>query len=124
MSDLTPRCTYRLQLSKDFPCEAAASCPQYRALLGVSHVYCSPVLQAAPGSSHGYDVVDPHRINEELDGEPGSRRFAAALIEHELKILLDIVPNHVAIAGRANPWWWDILKNGLASRYASYFDVD
>ena len=124
MPDLTPRCTYRLQLSKDFPFEAAASCAAYLASLGVSHVYCSPILQAAPGSSHGYDVVDPHRISDELGGEDGFRRFVAVLKGHDVKVLLDVVPNHMAIAGRANRWWWDILQNGTSSRYASYFDVD
>src|SRR5450759_5007682 len=118
MPDLTPRCTYRLQLSKDFPFEAAASCAAYLASLGVSHVYCSPILQAAPGSSHGYDVVDPHRISDELGGEDGFRRFVAVLKGHDVKVLLDVVPNHMAIAGRANRWWWDILQNGTSSRYA------
>jgi (1->4)-alpha-D-glucan 1-alpha-D-glucosylmutase len=119
-----PRCTYRLQLSKDFPFEAAASCAEYMSLLGVSHVYCSPILQAAPGSTHGYDVVDPSRINGELGGESGFRHFTAILGERDLKVLMDIVPNHMSTAGRTNPWWWDILGNGKSSPYAGYFDID
>ena len=124
MPDDSPRCTYRLQLSKDFTFEAAASLVPYLAALGVSHVYCSPLLQAAPGSTHGYDVVDPHQINEELGGEPGFRRFTKVLNEHGMKLLMDIVPNHMATAGRTNPWWWDLLLHGKSSRYAGYFDID
>jgi (1->4)-alpha-D-glucan 1-alpha-D-glucosylmutase len=113
-----------VQLSKDFTFEAAASQTRYLASLGISHVYCSPLLQAAAGSSHGYDVVDPHRINAELGGEPGFRRFTSVLAEHGLKLLMDIVPNHMAAAGRSNPWWWDLLLHGQSSPYAGYFDID
>jgi (1->4)-alpha-D-glucan 1-alpha-D-glucosylmutase len=122
--DRAPRCTYRLQLSKDFTFEAAASRARYLASLGVSHVYSSPLLQAAAGSGHGYDVVDPHRINAELGGERGFRRFVGVLAEHGLKLLMDVVPNHMATAGRTNPWWWDLLLNGQSSPYAGYFDID
>jgi (1->4)-alpha-D-glucan 1-alpha-D-glucosylmutase len=119
-----PRCTYRLQLSRDFTFEAAASRAEYLASLGVSHVYCSPFLQAAVGSSHGYDVVDPHTINKELGGEPGFRRFVSALQKNGMRLLMDVVPNHMATAGRANPWWWDLLQHGKSSSYAGYFDID
>ncbi|HUZ86885.1 MAG TPA: malto-oligosyltrehalose synthase [Candidatus Baltobacterales bacterium] len=121
---MTPRCTYRLQLSVDFPFEAAASCAGYLASLGVTHVYCSPFLQSASGSAHGYDVVDPTRINKELGGVAGFRSLVEELGRNGLEVLMDIVPNHMASAGRANPWWWDILRNGRSSRYASYFDID
>ena len=119
-----PRCTYRLQLSSDFPFQAAADCADYLASLGVSHLYCSPILQAAPGSSHGYDVVDPTRINDELGGEPGFRRMVSQLRREGLGVIIDIVPNHMATAVPANRWWWDILKHGLSSRYAGFFDVN
>ena len=121
---MTPRCTYRLQLSADFPFEAAAACAGYLSSLGVTHVYCSPFLQSASGSAHGYDVVDPTRINKELGGAAGFRSLVEALRRHGLEVLMDIVPNHMASAGRANPWWWDILRSGRASRYAGYFDID
>jgi (1->4)-alpha-D-glucan 1-alpha-D-glucosylmutase len=124
VTDASPRCTYRLQLSRDFTFEAAASRARYLASLGVSHVYSSPFLQAAPASTHGYDVVDPHTINKELGGEPGFHRFTSALEKHGLKLLMDVVPNHMATAGRANPWWWDLLQHGKSSRYAGYFDVN
>jgi (1->4)-alpha-D-glucan 1-alpha-D-glucosylmutase len=113
-----------MQLSKDFPFAAAAGCAEYLAALGVSHLYTSPILQAAAGSSHGYDVVDPTRINDELGGEPGFRSLVEALRARGIGVLIDIVPNHMATSGRASPWWWDILKRGRASPYAGYFDID
>lgn len=122
--ELTPACTYRLQLSRDFPFAAAAACAGYLASLGVTHLYCSPFLQAAPGSTHGYDVVDPTRINDELGGEDGFRSLLAVLEQHGLKLLMDIVPNHMATAGPFNRRWWDILEHGRSSRYAGHFDID
>jgi len=119
-----PRCTYRLQLSKDFPFQAAAGCAEYFASLGVSRLYCSPILQAAPGTSHGYDVVDPTRINDELGGEGGFQRMVSQLRAEGLDVVIDIVPNHMATVVPANRWWWDILKHGLSSRYAGFFDVN
>ena len=96
----------------------------YLAALGVSHLYTSPILQAAPGSTHGYDVVDHARINAELGGADGYERLLAVLAAHGMGHVLDIVPNHMAIAGRANAWWWDVLENGPASRHAHAFDID
>ena len=122
--NLNPRCTYRLQLSRDFPFQAAADCAEYFASLGVSRLYCSPILQAAPGSSHGYDVVDPTRINDELGGELGFHRMVSQLRGEGLDVMIDIVPNHMATVVPANRWWWDILKEGLSSRYAGFFDVN
>lgn len=116
--------TYRLQLRAELDFDAAAAITKYLAALGVSHLYSSPVLQAAPGSTHGYDVVDPHRVSEDLGGAEGMARLTAALRRHALGLVLDIVPNHMAIAAPANRWWWDVLENGPASRYARYFDVD
>jgi (1->4)-alpha-D-glucan 1-alpha-D-glucosylmutase len=120
---VTPRSTYRLQLRPGFGFDEAAAVVPYLADLGISHVYCSPYLQAAPGSTHGYDVVDHSRVNEELGGAEAHARFCAALGEHGLGQVLDIVPNHMAI-GPENVWWNDVLEHGPASRYASYFDVD
>jgi (1->4)-alpha-D-glucan 1-alpha-D-glucosylmutase len=119
-----PASTYRVQLHPGFGLAAAAEVVPYLGRLGASHLYCSPYLQAAPGSLHGYDVVDPHRINTELGGEPAHALLTAALVEHGLGHVLDIVPNHMATAGRANPWWWDVLGSGRSSWYASYFDID
>jgi len=120
----TPRATYRLQLTPELTFDKASEVVPYLAELGISHVYCSPILQAAPGSAHGYDVVDPTRISEELGGREGFERFAGKAKEHALGLIVDVVPNHMATAGRANPWWWDVLLNGKDSRYVDYFDVD
>ncbi len=118
------RATYRVQLHAGFTIDDAAGIVDYLAALGVSHLYCSPYLQAAPGSRHGYDVVDPRRVNDELGGEAALDRLAAALQDHQMGQVLDVVPNHMSIASARNPWWWDVLENGPSSRYASYFDVD
>ena len=116
--------TYRVQLHAGFTFDDAAAIVPYLADLGISHLYCSPYLQAAPGSTHGYDVIDHSRLNEELGGPEAFDRLQAALAEHGMGQMLDIVPNHMALAGRRNPWWWDVLENGPASQYASYFDID
>ena len=118
------RATYRVQLHAGFGFEAAAAIAEYVAALGISHLYSSPYLQAGEGSMHGYDIVNPHRLNEELGGAEAHTRFCEALGGHGLSQVLDIVPNHMAITGAENPWWWDVLENGPASRYAAYFDVD
>jgi (1->4)-alpha-D-glucan 1-alpha-D-glucosylmutase len=123
----TPLSTYRIQLRAEFGFDEAAAIAGYLAELGISHLYCSPYLQAARGSTHGYDVIDPNRVNDELGGEEGHARLGAALAAHGLGQVLDIVPNHMAITGdgeRGNRWWWDVLENGPASRYARFFDVD
>jgi (1->4)-alpha-D-glucan 1-alpha-D-glucosylmutase len=117
------RSTYRLQLTPDFGFDAAAAVADYLRDLGVSHVYCSPYLQAAPGSTHGYDVVDHRRVNEELGGAEAHKRMCARFGEVGLGQVLDVVPNHMAIGVRQNEWWWDVLENGPSSVYAAYFDV-
>ena len=119
-----PRATYRVQLHSGFTFDDAANLADYFAELGISHLYCSPYLQATPGSTHGYDVVDHRRINEDLGGAAGHARMHSALRERGLGQVLDLVPNHMAIVSPYNPWWWDVLENGPASNYASYFDVD
>lgn len=116
--------TYRVQLNPGFRFDDAASIAAYLAELGVSHLYSSPYLQAAPGSTHGYDVVDHTRVNQELGGEAGHARLCDALRCAGLGQVLDVVPNHMAIGSSLNRWWWDVLENGPASRYALYFDVD
>jgi (1->4)-alpha-D-glucan 1-alpha-D-glucosylmutase len=119
----TPKSTYRLQLHKGFTFDDAAAIAEYLRQLGISHVYSSPYLQAAPGSTHGYDVVDHQRLNEELGGAPAHKRFCDKLAEVKLGQVLDIVPNHMSL-GRENHYWWDVLENGTSSRYASFFDID
>ncbi|MEO8322686.1 MAG: alpha-amylase family glycosyl hydrolase, partial [Actinomycetota bacterium] len=118
------RATYRLQLRTEFGFDTAAAVVPYLARLGVSHVCCSPYLQAAPGSTHGYDVVDHTKISDDLGGPEAHERFVAALEEHGMGHILDVVPNHMAVAGRANQAWWDVLKNGRDSTFARFFDID
>ncbi len=119
-----PVATYRLQLHAGFGFDAAARIADYLHQLGISHVYSSPYLQAAPGSQHGYDIVDHHKVNEELGGNEAHQRFSLRLGACDLGQVLDIVPNHMAISGRRNHYWWDVLENGPSSRYAEYFDID
>jgi (1->4)-alpha-D-glucan 1-alpha-D-glucosylmutase len=121
---VAPNATYRVQLHSGFTFDDAAKIARYLNDLGVSHLYCSPYLQAVPGSTHGYDVVDHRRISEDLGGAAGHARLHSALREQGLGQVLDLVPNHMAIVSPYNPWWWDVLENGPASNYSSYFDVD
>lgn len=119
-----PRATYRVQLTPAFDLHAARALVDYLHALGVSHLYVSPVLEAVHGSQHGYDVVDHGRVRGELGGEAAFDALCAALHERSMGLLLDIVPNHMAIGTADNKLWWDVLENGPASDYASFFDVD
>ncbi|MET8563161.1 malto-oligosyltrehalose synthase [Streptomyces flaveolus] len=119
-----PTATYRLQLQPAFPFAAAEAAVPYLASLGVSHLHLSPVLEAVPGSAHGYDVVDPTRVRAELGGEEGLRALARTAHEHGLGLVVDIVPNHMALAPRHNPALWEVLRDGPGSPYARWFDID
>lgn len=120
---LSTRATYRIQANAAFGFERIAELASYLGELGVSHVYLSPVLTAAPGSQHGYDVIDHEHVNPELGGDSAHQRMCRTLCEHGLGQLLDIVPNHMAIVAQ-NRLWWDVLENGQSSQYAAFFDVD
>jgi (1->4)-alpha-D-glucan 1-alpha-D-glucosylmutase len=113
--------TYRLQLHAGFPLKAAEQILPYLADLGISHVYLSPCLQAYPGSRHGYDVTDPSRISKDLGGEDAWAGFVAKARTQGLRLLLDIVPNHMS-ASQYNPWWDDVLAHGPFSQFAQHFD--
>ncbi len=123
-SVIEPWSTYRVQLHASFTFADLASVADYLARLGVTHAYLSPALQAAAGSTHGYDVVDPRCLNPELGGMEGFAALSQRLRRHGLGQVLDIVPNHMALDGRDNRWWWDVLANGPSSPYARYFDID
>jgi (1->4)-alpha-D-glucan 1-alpha-D-glucosylmutase len=114
--------TYRLQLHLGFTLPDAEKVLPYLASLGISHVYLSPSLQAAPGSQHGYDVIDPRHVSHDLGGDEAWTHFVAAAHAYSLGILLDIVPNHMA-ATEQNPWWDDVLAHGPYSEYSQYFDI-
>ena len=120
---IPPRATMRLQLHNGFTFADAAKVVPYMARLGVSHLYASPILTARPGSMHGYDVTDPTQVNPELGGEEGFRRLVGTLRMHRLGLILDIVPNHMAVGGQ-NAWWVDVLRLGQASQHAQVFDID
>jgi (1->4)-alpha-D-glucan 1-alpha-D-glucosylmutase len=120
---LAPSSSYRLQLHRGFTFSDASRVAGYLKDLGISHVYCSPYLQAAKGSLHGYDVVDHQKVNSELGGEEGHSHFCGVLKTLDMGQVLDIVPNHMA-ATPENKYWWDVLENGPSSRFAEWFDID
>jgi (1->4)-alpha-D-glucan 1-alpha-D-glucosylmutase len=115
--------TVRLQFHKDFTLNDAVPLVSYFAALGISHIYASPILKARPGSTHGYDVVDPTCINPELGGEAALQRLVQELRGHGMGLILDIVSNHMAVGGDANPWWLDVLEWGPTSPFANFFDI-
>ncbi|MEP7066916.1 MAG: alpha-amylase family glycosyl hydrolase [Gemmatimonadota bacterium] len=117
------RATYRLQLNSTFTLERARAIVPYLARLGISHIYASPVLRSRPGSTHGYDVVDPTRLDPELGSDASWDALIADLRAHGMGLVLDIVPNHMGV-GADNPFWDDLFANGPASRYATWFDID
>ncbi|MGP1679743.1 MAG: malto-oligosyltrehalose synthase, partial [Burkholderiales bacterium] len=119
-----PRATYRLQLNRDFTFADAAELVPYLDALGVSHVYCSPYLRARSNSTHGYDIIDHNAFNPDLGGAEGFERLCAALRQHGMGQILDMVPNHMGVMGADNVWWMDVLENGPASAFGEFFDID
>ncbi|MBW3569721.1 MAG: malto-oligosyltrehalose synthase [Gemmatimonadetes bacterium] len=119
-----PTATYRIQFNAGFTFRDATDLVPYLAELGVSDLYASPYLQARPGSLHGYDIVDHGQLNREIGTEQEHARLSAALREHGMGQLLDIVPNHMGVAGGGNQWWADVLEHGPSSPYSPYFDID
>lgn len=120
----TPRATLRLQLHGEFGFDAAREQLPYFAALGISHLFVSPILTARAGSRHGYDVVDHAAVNPELGGEPALRRLVAALREREMGLIVDVVPNHMAVGGADNARWLDVLEWGRDSVNGEFFDID
>lgn len=116
--------TVRLQLHAKFTFSEAAMLVPYFSELGISHLYLSPILMARSGSVHGYDVVDPTQINPELGGDAGLKHLVDQLQKHQMGLILDIVPNHMAVGGHENPWWQNVLEWGPHSPYAHYFDIN
>ncbi|MFJ2582640.1 malto-oligosyltrehalose synthase [Kitasatospora aureofaciens] len=122
----TPTASYRLQLQPGFTLRDATAAVPYLAALGVSHLHLSPLLEAAPGSTHGYDTVDHGRISEQLGGEAALRELAAAAHPHGLRLIADVVPNHMAVPvpEQLNAPLWEVLRDGPDSPYARWFDID
>jgi (1->4)-alpha-D-glucan 1-alpha-D-glucosylmutase len=125
------RCTYRLQLNGAFGFRAAREVAlPYVQELGASHLYLSPSLQARHGSTHGYDVVDPTRVSDDLGGEEELRALCDAARAAGLGVILDIVPNHMAVS-EENPFWSDPALRATffdtdpeSGRHRRFFDVD
>lgn len=122
--------TYRLQLRGAssgfaFTLADAENLLDYLDELGVSHLYLSPILTAVSGSSHGYDVTNPETVSADLGGPEGLARLADAARARGMGLIVDVVPNHVGVdKPEQNPWWWDVLRHGRDSKYASFFDID
>lgn len=117
------RATYRLQFHAGFTFADAARELPYLATLGISHLYASPIHTSRPGSTHGYDGIDPTRIDPELGGEQGFRALAEAARLEGMGILLDIVPNHLAV-DPGNPFWMAALEFGESGPAGRIFDID
>jgi len=118
-----PESTYRLQFHSGFTFRDAAQIVPYLNDLGITHLYASPILKARPGSTHGYDVIDPRSLNPEFGTAHDFADLTHALREHGMGLILDTVPNHMGIATNDNPWWNDVLENGPQSKYAGWFDI-
>ena len=118
------RATYRLQFHKGFTFSDAGALIPYFARLGVSHLYASPLMQARPGSTHGYDIVDHNRLNPEIGTEEEFEALVASLAAHGMGLIVDIVPNHMGVGGADNAWWLDVLEWGENSPYAPFFDIN
>ena len=119
-----PVSTYRLQFNYKFTFLDAARVIPYLHDLGISDIYASSYLKAVPGSLHGYDLTDPTSLNPEVGTAEDYEVFVQALKAHGMGHILDVIPNHMGIAGSSNPWWLDVLENGPSSSYAAFFDID
>ena len=124
MTPRIPGCSYRLQLNKNFNFRDATALVDYLDALGVTDIYASPFLVARAGSAHGYDVIDHSRLNPEIGTDGDLDALAAALEQRGMGLIMDVVPNHMAIATSDNHWWNDVLENGRSSPYAAFFDID
>lgn len=118
-----PTSTYRLQFRNGMTFQRAAELVPYLKTLGITHLYASPIFAATPGSTHGYDIVDPNLIEADIGGLDGFYLLSDRLRAAGLGLILDIVPNHMA-ASLENPWWRSVVEWGAESRYARYFDID
>jgi (1->4)-alpha-D-glucan 1-alpha-D-glucosylmutase len=118
-----PESTYRLQFHAGFTFRDALAIVPYLNALGITHCYASPYLKARPGSTHGYDIIDHGSLNPEIGTTQDLDAWVSALHEHGMGQIVDTVPNHMGVGTSDNVWWNDVLENGPASRYATYFDI-
>jgi (1->4)-alpha-D-glucan 1-alpha-D-glucosylmutase len=119
-----PTATYRLQLGPGLTFADARRVVPYLASLGISDCHFSPFLQPCAEASHGYDVADHGQLNRALGGEAAYRELVETLRAHDMGQIMDVVPNHMGIAGSRNAWWMDVLENGRASPFADFFDIE
>ena len=124
MAARIPTATYRLQFNHLFTLKHASAITDYLRDLGISDCYASPLFMARQGSLHGYDVIDPAKLNSELGTREDFNEFSALLKQRGMGLMMDVVPNHMCIAGSGNQWWNDILENGPSSPYSAFFDID
>jgi len=122
--DGIPSSTYRLQFNANFTFKQATELVAYLHQLGISHCYASPILRAKAGSIHGYDIVDHSCLNPEIGTLEEFETYIKTLRENKMRLILDIIPNHMCISDTSNIWWYDVLENGPASPYAEFFDID
>jgi (1->4)-alpha-D-glucan 1-alpha-D-glucosylmutase len=115
--------TYRLQFHQGFGFLEARSLLPYLKNLGITTLYSSPLFQARRGSLHGYSVTNPLELNPELGFKAGFDHLVHKLKAQGMELVLDVVPNHMAMSP-SNPWWMDVLENGVRSPYAVFFDID
>ena len=118
------RSTVRLQFNQQFTFDHANDLVGYFSTLGISHLYASPILTARQNSVHGYDIVNPTQVNAQLGGIEGLIRLVDTLRQHDMGLIIDIVPNHMGVGGHENPWWQHVLEWGRKSPYAFWFDID
>ena len=119
-----PVSTYRVQLNHNFTFAQATELAPYLESLGITCLYTSPFLMARPGSLHGYDITRHTELNPEIGSREDFNRLSDALLQRRMTLLADIVPNHMCIDDASNDWWCDVLKNGVSSSFARYFDID
>ncbi|HEX2831836.1 MAG TPA: malto-oligosyltrehalose synthase [Thermoanaerobaculia bacterium] len=118
-----PLATYRLQFHAGFTLQDARRIVDYLHALGISDLYASPLLRPRSGSTHGYDIVEANQLNPALGTDDDFTELQGALAQHDMGLLLDIVPNHMA-ASHENSWWMSVLENGPQSRFLHFFDID
>ncbi len=119
-----PAATYRVQFNADFTFRDAQAIVPYLHALGISDMYASPLLQARPGSAHGYDICDYGQLNDALGTPEDFDALVETLHAHGMGLMLDMVPNHMGVGAACNGWWMDVLENGPSSPYGTFFDID
>jgi (1->4)-alpha-D-glucan 1-alpha-D-glucosylmutase len=124
LSPKIPIATYRLQFNREFTFIYAQEIVRFLSDLGISDIYASPYFKAKEGSLHGYDIVDPNRLNPEVGTEDEYNELIDELRKYGMGQILDIVPNHMCVSTKDNLWWLDVLENGISSTYENFFDID